>query len=75
MVAALLLLSAKVHEFRTPRFMDVIRWGGEQFNSQDLITAEAELLMYFGFRVPVVLEVKNERELGLEVKRLEKNLL
>lgn len=39
MVAGLVLLSGKVHEYRTPRFMDMIRWGGEHFSNEDLIMA------------------------------------
>lgn len=37
--ATVLLIAAKVHEFRTPKFVDLVRWGEFEFRSQDLVTA------------------------------------
>lgn len=52
--ASLLLIAAKVHEFRTPKFVDLLQWGEHEFGSGDLVRAEAEILQKIGFRIPVV---------------------
>jgi hypothetical protein len=74
LAAALLLLAAKVHEFRTPRFSDLLLWGEHLFAPADLVQAEADLLIHFAFRVPVLLAPQTLIELEIEVARLEKLL-
>jgi hypothetical protein len=55
--SALLLIAAKVHEFRTPKYVELLKLGEHEFGSGDLTTTEAWLLGKLGFRVPVVLQL------------------
>ena len=75
LVAALLLLAAKVHEFRTPKFLDLIQWGGHEFGTRDLVRAEAELLLRLDFKVPVSFPEVSLRFIELETAQLEAQLL
>lgn len=57
--AALVMMIGKVHEFRTPNTTDLIIWGQFAYTKAELIAAEAQLLHYFEFRVPVWVRLDN----------------
>jgi|694.fasta_scaffold49772_3 hypothetical protein len=72
--SAILLIAGKVHEFRTPKFVDLLRWGAHEFGSGDLVLAEFELLKMMEFKVPVVFKISGLEAIREENERLE-NLL
>jgi len=45
-----------VHEFRTPKYFDLMNWSHHEFSSQLLTSAEAEILLLFNFKVPILEE-------------------
>jgi hypothetical protein len=69
--SAILLIAGKVHEFRTPKFVDLLRWGAHEFGSGDLVQAEFELLKMMEFKVPVVFKITGLEAIREENERLE----
>jgi len=38
-------MAAKVHEFRTPKYSDLVAWGNYNFSRAELAILEAQLLI------------------------------
>lgn len=72
--AAVLLIAGKVHEFRTPKFLDLLKWGEYEFKSSDLVATEAQVLAMLDFRVPVAFKCCNIKAIEQEVEKLESKI-
>lgn len=54
-------MAAKVHEFRTPRYSDLVAWGNYNFSRAELATLEGQLLIEFNFKIPVAVHFQSIR--------------
>lgn len=73
-LATVVLVAGKVHEFRVPKFLQLMQWGGQQFGVGELVVGEAEMLAACGYRVPVSLP-PSLSEMEQEIDRLERQLV
>jgi len=60
--ATLFIISAKVHENRTPKMSDLSLWTGFGYGICDLEESEGQMLNHLGFKVPAVLGCQTLRE-------------
>lgn len=74
MAAVLVAMAGKVHEYRAPEFQSLSAWSAFSFRREELVAAEGEMLLYFGFRVPAVLGCSTLAETRGAVRKLEEEL-
>ena len=72
--AATVALTAKVHEYRTPKFTDLMVWGSQEFSHLELTLQEGLLLQQIGYAVPAVLECETMKEMQRTIENLERSL-
>lgn len=70
LAAALLMIAGKVHEFRTPQYLDLAIWGSYAFGKNELIAAEGQLLIHFGFKVPTALNLNSLEEAKINIAKI-----
>ena len=63
-----------MHEFRTPQFMELTVWGEYSFGKEELVAAEGQLLIHFGFKVPTALNLSSIKEAQVAVAQLESQI-
>ena len=61
--AAIVSIVGKVHEYRVPKYRELIIWGMQTFSEANILKTEGEILKGINFEVPILTSVASEEDL------------